>query len=223
MGAFHMHIGLKLLGSAMLALAATPALAQVTPPAPPKGATPNERIPLRDVAGRYITPNLGISREEATWHVRAALNVAALGCRDADEAQRVAAYNSLLREKTRALAAADSAVRAVYKVRYGAAWQDQHDGAMTRLYNYFAQPTAQAAFCVTATQVLAQASLVPEAEFEAFAAAAIERLEAPFLAFYRDYDAYRFALAEWRAGRVVTPDQAAPVAIAAVGTTSVWP
>jgi hypothetical protein len=219
-----MKIALKLLGSAVLALAATPALAQYAPPQPPKGATAYERIPLRDVAGRYVTPNLGISREEATWHVRAALNVAALSCRDEYERERIAAYNGLLREKQRVLAAADSAVRGVYKVRYGAAWQNQHDGAMTRLYNYFAQPTAQAAFCAVAYDVLIEASLIDEAGFESFAGEAIARLEAPVLDFYRDYDAYRFALAEWRAGRVVMPgERAAPIAVASAGPATVWP
>ncbi|WP_423606698.1 hypothetical protein [Sphingomonas sp. MS122] len=200
---------------AAFALAVSPASAQVAPPAPPPGATAHERIPIRDAAGRYHTPNLGISHEEATWHVRAALNVAALGCRDAYEAQRVAAYNGLLREKHAVLAAADGAVRATYRVRYGAQWQNEHDGAMTRLYNFFAQPPAQRAFCDVAHRVLSEATLVAEAEFPAFAATAIARLEAPFTDFYRDYDAYRLALAEWRAGRVVVaPD--APVVVAAV-------
>jgi hypothetical protein len=183
---------------------ATPSLAQRfqgddAPPAPPSGASPNQMIPPRDGDGSYLTPNRHLIPEETAWHVRAALNVAALGCRDAYEAQTVALYNAMLREQRDVFAHADIVVRADYHARYGAGWQDRHDDAMTRVYNFFAQPPAQSAFCAVARAVLAEAATVDPEHFLTFAADALPRLEAPFTDFYRAYDAYRVALADWRA------------------------
>lgn len=121
-----------------------------------------------------------ISPLESLWHLRAALNVAALGCRDADEAATVAAYNQLIRNQGAALVTASAAVTAHYKAQYGAAWQDVLDRDMTKLYNYFAQPTAQGAFCNTAKAVLAQVATVDPAKLADFAVEELPALEAPF-------------------------------------------
>ncbi|MBO9622125.1 MAG: hypothetical protein J7500_05375 [Sphingomonas sp.] len=175
-------------------LAAAPALAQGWNPAPPPGgASPNQPIPARDAAGNYLTPNSHLTPEEASWHVRAALNVAALGCRDADEDWTVAAYNRLLARQRGALAAADAAVKAQYRQRYGAGWESQHDREMTRVYNFFAQPPAQQRFCAAAREALAQVDTVEPQDFERFAADALPRLEAPFTDFYRAFEAWRMA------------------------------
>jgi len=139
------------------------------------------------------------------WHVRAALNVAALGCRDAYEGQTVALYNAMLHQQRDVLAQADNAVRAEYHARFGAGWQDQHDNEMTRVYNFFAQPPAQVAFCAVARNVLAEAATVDSTQFLVFAADALPRLEAPFTDFYRAYDSYRGALADWRGGGSTVP------------------
>jgi hypothetical protein len=71
---------------------------------------------------------------------------------------------------------------------------------MTRVYNFFAQPTAQSGFCSAAREVLARVETVTPDQFADFAAEALPRLEAPFTDFYRQYDAYRVAYAEWRTG-----------------------
>jgi hypothetical protein len=125
-----------------------------------------------------VTAN--ISPLESLWHMRAALNVAALGCRDADEGTTVAAYNQLIRNQAAALAAANDAVSAHYKAQYGAAWQDARERDMTKLYNYFAQPTAQAEFCATAKAVLVQVATVEPAKLTDFAVEELPALEAPF-------------------------------------------
>lgn len=194
-----------------VALFAAPACAQHwgTPPAPPAGAAPNQLIPPRDLAGNYLTPNLNLTRDETSWHVRAALNVAALGCRDAAEAQTVGAYNRLLREHRATLAAADAGVKNVYRARHGAAWESAHDRQMTRVYNFFAQPTAHDDFCAAARDVLARAEIVTADQFAGFAAEALPLLEAPFTAFYREYDAYRVAYSAWRNGTTVPVTMAA--------------
>ena len=154
---------MKLLARVLLSISgatsiAAPAAAQRfdAPPAPPAGAAPNQMIPLRDAQDRYATPNRDLSRDEASWHVRAALNVAALGCRDAAEPETVAAYNRLLRTQRETLAAADAGVKSVYRARHGADWESAHDRQMTRVYNFFAQPTAHDGFCAAAREVLAR-------------------------------------------------------------------
>ena len=53
--------------------------------------------PARDADGDYRTINHGIGAQQAMWHVRAALNVAAIGCRGTDGgAALTAAYNARL-------------------------------------------------------------------------------------------------------------------------------
>lgn len=167
-------------------------------PAPPPGSSPNQAIPVRDTAGRFATPNVGLSREATIWHMRAALNVAALGCRDAAEQETVAQYNKLLSTQRRGLAAADLAVKAQYRARFGARWSKTHDQTMTRVYNFFAQPPAQPAFCEAARGVLLEAQTIPPGKLADFAAGALPRLEAPFTDFYVRYEAYRLAMTAWR-------------------------
>jgi hypothetical protein len=199
-------------------LAATPAAAQFAEgplpdpapedamPLPPAVVAASFATPARDAAGRYLTPNRDLTADEAVWHLRVALNVAALGCRDRDEAATVAAYNGLLASARDPLATAQTAVAAVYRVRYGAAAQARNDDAMTRLYNFFAQPTGHDAFCAAAKSVLAEAATVEPGALAPFAAAALPRLEAPFTAFFAAWDSYRAALAQWQ-GRHAGPTQ----------------
>lgn len=183
-------------------LGATPALAQnwAEAPRPPEGAAPNQAVPPLDAQGGYLTPNRDLSPAQTSWHVRAALNVAALGCRDALEAETIAEYNQLLAVHRDALAQADASVKAQFRLRHAAEWENEHDHAMTRVYNFFAQPPAHEAFCAVAHEVLREALAVKQEEFEAFALGALPRLEAPFTGFYRAYDQYRTALAAWSGG-----------------------
>jgi hypothetical protein len=155
--------------------------------------------------GGYQTINHGIDSRQAEWHVRAALNVAAIGCRSDADAALVPAYNALLASQKSALAAADNSVKASFRARLGAGWQNAHDVYMTQLYNFFAQPAAKASFCAAADQVAPQAAAVPAGGFEAFAQTALPQLEAPFLANYRAVEDYRVALAAWTAGQTAGP------------------
>ena len=188
------------------ALSASPALAQGwdAPPPMPAGASRTQIIPPRDALGNYQTPNQGLTPAQTGWHVRAALNVAALACRDAGEGQMVAGYNRLIAVEHRALAAADAGVKAQYRKRHGAGWQAHYDRDMTRLYNFFALPPAQPGFCAAAREVLAEAALLRPGDYDAFAAWALPRLEAPFVAFYREFDDWRVADAAWRQARYGT-------------------
>lgn len=160
-------------------------------PVPPNGALPNLTLPESDGEGGFKTANSGIAPDEAVWHVRSALNVAALAC---DDRAIVANYNALLKRQKSAFAAAHKAESR----RLGsAAAMDTH---MTRLYNYFAQPPVQRDFCAAARSVATEAQSVTDAGFQSFATSAIERLDRPFQDFYRAYRDYRNDLAAWRAG-----------------------
>lgn len=166
-------------------------------PRPPAGATIDLAIPQRSPDGSYATPNRALSSAATLWHVRAALNVAALGCRGSDENQLIASYNALLKAQKPALAKAQKAVTSEY------GQQAAFDDAMTRLYNFFAQPPAQNGFCAAAAQILGESATVTPATLDAFAARAITQLDAPFVQFYRDYDSYRAQLASWQSARMV--------------------
>lgn len=183
-----------------LAIVPAPAPMVALAPPMPAGAAPGMIIPAVLPDGSYPTPNRALSSAAAVWHLRAALNVAALACRGAGEAATVAGYNALLAGHKASLADAEKRLSAEYRAT-GTDWQDRYDDAMTRLYNFFSQTPARAAFCQTADTVLAEAAIVPTAELSQFAAARLPVLDATFTDFYRAYDA-------WRAG--ATPVRALP-------------
>jgi hypothetical protein len=168
--------------------------------------------PARAADGRYRTINSGIDPIQTEWHVRAALNVAAIGCRSAGDAALVSAYNAMLTGQKAELARANSAVEGKFRAA-GGDWQAAHDAYMTRLYNFFSQPAAKAAFCAAADQLAPQAA-APAGGFQAFAAQALPQLEAPFLETYRQVDAYKLALAQWQAGEATQLAAATPAAVA---------
>jgi hypothetical protein len=160
-------------------------------PVPPGGALPNLTLPERDGSGGFRTMNSGIAPAEAVWHVRSALNVAALAC---DDRTIVTSYNALLKRHKGVLTAAYQAESR----RLGSV--SAMDGHMTKLYNFFAQPPAQRGFCAAASRVAAEAQAVPGPQFDRFAADAIVRMDQPFQDFYRAYQGYQRDLAAWRAG-----------------------
>ena len=130
-----------------------------------------------------------MTQAETVWQLRAALNVAALGCRGPGEATTIAGYNALLATERAKLAEALAAVGERYKARYGAAWQARFDDAMTRAYNHWADPVAHDGFCAEAESVLRDAATVEPSDFAAFCSTALPRLEAPFLRFFADVEA----------------------------------
>jgi hypothetical protein len=164
----------------------------VAPPAPamPAGARPGMAIPARLADGGYATPNHAVGAAAATWHMRVALNVAALACRGPDEAIIVARYNALLQSRKAELKAAEATLAAEFQ-RGGGDWRDRYDDAMTRLYNYFAQDFARDGFCAAARRVLADDAAVPQPSFAAYARARLPEIDRPFVDFFAAYDAWR--------------------------------
>ena len=168
-------------------------------PRPPSGASATMMVPQRGSDGNWLTVNSGIAPVEAAWHLRAGLNVAALGCRGAEGETITQSYNAMLKQRKAALAAADRAIQARARAERGADWQDAHDDRMTQLYNFFAMPPVQARFCAAAADVAAREPAVAPAEFGAFAVQALAEISAPFTDFYTAYDRYRVELAAWDA------------------------
>lgn len=182
-------------------VAQQPPVAEPIPqrPRPPAGASATMAVPPRAPDGGYLTVNSGITATEAAWHLRAALNVAALGCRGADGEAITQAYNAMLRERKAALNAADKAIQARFKAERGSGWQDAHDDRMTQLYNFYAMPPVQSRFCKVAASVAMRERSVAPADFTAFAPAALAEISAPFTDFYAAYERYTVDLASWDA------------------------
>lgn len=169
---------------------------RVAAPVPPDGAAAGLTIPARLADGSYASPNRSLSAAGAVWHLRAAFNVAALSCPDTSLAP---AYNRLLAAHRQALAAAHRALTAEH------GGMASFDPAMTRLYNYFAQPPVLARFCAAAAPLLREAAVLPAGSLEDFAGGALASIDRPFGEFYARYDRYRADLAAWRAGVAVAP------------------
>ena len=127
--------------------------------------------------------NDDLSDLERIWHLRAALNVAALSCGQvAGGGQMVVEYNQMLSRHRAVLARAYAAKQARFKAAHGARWQSALDTHMTKLYNYFAWPPAQPAFCPVASAEARAAATVVPAAFESHAPPAFGRVHQPFVA-----------------------------------------
>ncbi|MDE0948324.1 MAG: hypothetical protein OSA39_15990, partial [Sphingobium sp.] len=94
-----------------------PPVVETIMPRPPMGAVENMSIPEM-VDGKYLTPNRKVTSNTALWHVRMALNVAALSCRSPADLPRLQ-YNRLLHVHGPLLTAANEAVDRNYTVAYG--------------------------------------------------------------------------------------------------------
>ncbi|MFZ5706574.1 MAG: SPOR domain-containing protein [Pseudomonadota bacterium] len=184
-------------------------------PLPPSGAPEGLRLPESDGHGGYRTVNSDIPDIEALWHLRSALNVAALSCDRTGKTGIIANYNAMLGRQRKILAKAYKAESA----RLGSA--SATDGHVTQVYNFFAQPPAQPAFCTSAKEVAAEmAALAPET-LDSAAPAALARLVQPFTDFYRAYADYRLALADWeKMGRSGTAKPVARMASLSTAVTS---
>jgi hypothetical protein len=153
----------------LLAAAATLTLAacSTTPTPPPSRPAPPQSL-------SPIHQNLG--PHEQLWHVRAGLNVAALSCGSRLGPDIVTDYNAFLKARQAVLTQAYEQLSADYRAR-GGTWQRALDADMTKLYNHFASPTAQAAFCdAAAIEVKRALAASPEGDW----AAILQRLDTPF-------------------------------------------
>lgn len=130
--------------------------------------------PATPPATSIADPRTSLTR---IWHLRAALNVAALSCPARTGPAIVQRYNAILKDRRAILAAAWAAETDRFRRTGDAGWQAAFDTDMTRLYNRFASPGAQPRFCIAADAIASEAASVAPADFEAFAATALARIE----------------------------------------------
>lgn len=163
----------------LLPLLALAACATQTP-APRVTAPPPQSIAQKPAAPVALSPiHSSVSQAERVWHLRAALNVAALSC-SAQKGPGIARnYNLTLARHARALSDSYAVKTARYQQVAGKGWQRAMDQDMTRLYNHWAWPPAQQQFCDAADGIARRAASLPPAEFNAYALAALVELDAP--------------------------------------------
>lgn len=103
-------------------------------------------------------PTLGLGLTGATpaelkaglvWHMRAALNVAALQCDFEPTLLTVSNYNAMLAHHKAELADAFTGVTAYFKRTKGKGWQKELDQYGTRIYSGYSTVQAQRGFCQT--------------------------------------------------------------------------
>jgi hypothetical protein len=220
------NLGWGLLGGMAIALsgcATAPAPVQppavvptVTPPPPvmPAGGYIGMKIPpKRTTDGKYFTPNLDNTDQAAVWHLRNALNVAALGC---DQAGGGVAelYSAWV---TTQAAAIDRYYKAYIREWQAPGWWDWqrvYDDNQTRIYNFYARPAVRQAFCAVAREEVAKVGQVAEADLPAFARESLLRLDRPFVEFFAAYDKWRDYY------KASLPPEEPPAAVAAVGVAA---
>jgi hypothetical protein len=199
---------------------ATP-VAVALPPAPlpapvavamPIGASPNMPIPAPLADGSYPTPSQGLSAQGAVWHLRVALNVAALACRGAAGDTIATRYNALLNGRRAAFAGAQDATFKELRASGAKDPQDAWDDAMTRLYNHYALAPARDGFCAAADRVLNALPSVGADGLAEYAPTGLAELDRPFVDFYRAYDAWRY---QRQAATGVSVAAVAPVGVGA--------
>lgn len=168
-------------------------------PVPPEHAAPNLAYRALGPDGVRISVNRNISQAQATWNLRSGLNVAALNCRDSRHAGILVNYRSFLKTHSKTLRATNAKVDTEWRGRYGTGFIRAREKFMTEVYNHFAMPPVQPAFCDAALAVSNDAKAVKSVNLHQFAATALPSLEIVFDDFYKRYDQYRLDMTAWEA------------------------
>lgn len=166
-------------------------------PEPPNGAAADTPVPPLGPDGVRQTVNANLSPAQITWNLRSGLNVAALNCLSPQDAPILGAYKTFLERHEKQLAATNRALDGEFRQIYGGEYHTERDRYMTRVYNYFALPPAQDAFCAAALRLSLAYLQTPPEDVDVYAVFALPKLEAAFLQFFADFERYRVALAAW--------------------------
>ncbi len=166
-------------------------------PTPPWGAAPGLTLPPRGADGTRITLNTGISPAQTLWNLRSAYNVAALNCLHSGQSDILAGYKKLLKEHSKALAAANRKVDSEYQKRFGASWIRNRETYMTQVYNYYAYPATIPKFCEAALVMARETLPTKAAELPGFAQRNLARLDLVFDEFFNAYEQYLADSAAW--------------------------
>lgn len=218
-------IGAATLAAGLVA-ACGPKSAPPPPPPPPPAPAPVVYIPPRPLpplgasAGLFVPPlgpdgvrqtiNAKLTPAQTIWNVRSAYNVAALNCLKAEHADILINYKTFLKTHAKGLKAANTAVDADFRKRYGAAFIRPREAYMTQVYNYYAYPGTLQNFCDAATVIARDSKMVKPAELAAFSQRSMTTLETVFETFFRTFEQYRADVAAWDAK--YAPTATAPAA-----------
>ncbi|MFN2098563.1 hypothetical protein [Altererythrobacter sp. MF3-039] len=156
-------------------------------------------IPRLGADGVRQTVNANLTPAQMTWNLRSALNVAALNCLDMRHAGILPNYKTFLEAHSRDLRTTNRALADEFRKKHGSGYRDVQDSYMTQVYNYFALPPVQDAYCDMALTVSNELALVPKGELGTFSAMALQRIEGVFEDFFSSYEQYRVDLAAWDA------------------------
>ncbi len=168
-------------------------------PLPPGFAATTQILPARALDGKFITANSNVSGDRAFWQLKIGLNVAAIGCRGAEEASLVSAYNNIIKNHGKTIRSTEKAVIKQLGEETDTNGVAARDHLSTRLFNYFAQPPAQRQFCARANEIAQLVSTMPSEQLIEQAPAHLARLDEPFVNFYEAYAQYQADVAAWDA------------------------
>lgn len=168
-------------------------------PVPPEWASPNLNYKPLGPDGLRLSVNRNISAAQKLWNLRSGYNVAALNCRNPKHADIVVNYRAFLKTHAKTLRATNAKVDAEFRAKHGAGFVKHREKFMTEVYNHFAVPPVQSAFCDAALAMSNDAKKVKSAQLGAFAETALPSLEIVFDDFYKRYDQYRVEMAAWEA------------------------
>lgn len=179
--------------------AAPPPPVAYTPRAPttPFGASTTTIVPTLRADGLRQTINRDLGPLETVWHVRAALNVAALSCTAPQYGRIIDDYNVFIKKNRKFLRNANNAIKAKFRREIGAGSKAAHDRHQTSLYNFWSFSPLRRPFCDQAVEISQRAVLTETGDLKSFAAAALTQLEKPFDDFYAAYEQYERDLAAW--------------------------
>lgn len=166
-------------------------------PIPPEWASPLLTYKPLGPDGVRLSPNRGISSAQALWNLRSGYNVAALNCRDPKHAEILVNYRAFLKAHVKTLKATNSKVDAEFRAKHGSGYVRHREKFMTEVYNHFAIPPVQPAFCNAALAMSKDVKLVKSVNLSAFATTALPSLEIVFDDFYKRYDQYKVEMAAW--------------------------
>lgn len=204
------RIAVVMAGIAMLAACGAP------PPPPPPPPPPVVEVvpprPVMPVAYQRISavPPVGADGVRHTvltdsrgaalvWNLRAALNVAALNCRDARYQDITRNYGTYLKLHAKGLDGANKAGDADYKARFGKDGIATRETYLTSVYNFFAFPPTMPQFCEAALDVSREAAMPHPDGLETFSARAFMSFAGVWEGVYRDWEKVRSDMAAWDA------------------------
>jgi hypothetical protein len=168
-------------------------------PIAPNGASINYQVPPKGPDGLYRSVNRGISPMQTVWNFRSAYNVAALNCSRTEFPAMIDNYRAFLRTHARALTAANRAVDAEWRGKYGARFVAPREKYMTEVYNSFALPMTVTDFCKAVEAVSRDAQPTTPVQLTAFAQRSLPNLQIVFDDFNRRYEQWKIDAAEWDA------------------------